>query len=281
MDTSMETGAGGSGAADAGADARGATVAGRRVPTGFTVEPFTDRCREIWARGEHVLIGVSPGNGYFSEQRLTALLRWASEAFAEVDPIVPDVSLVHTYRALGHSEERAWSYAQRDTRRVCRRIARAWTASGVPEHRHRVRTLTEFTGHPTYQALLGRVERAAERQSSVREVFLRASGKALASHLKGAAPTAGQLAEGMRYLIAEMPLCMDSPAILGVPSSVHVYHQVIPTVPLVFNELFTTQLQAYAVVRPVLPAQPPPSAPPRRSGQLPPVGPLTGVVTGP
>ncbi|MFB6601920.1 tRNA-dependent cyclodipeptide synthase [Streptomyces noursei] len=278
MDTSM--GAGGGGARDFGADARAGTVAGRRVPPGFTIEPFTDRCREIWARGEHVLIGVSPGNGYFSEQRLTGLLRWASEAFAEVDPIVPDVALVHTYRALGHPEERARSYAQRDTRRLCRRIARAWTASGVPEHRHRIRTLTEFTGDPTYRALLGRVERAAERQPSVREVFLRASGKALASHLKGATPTPEQLAEGMRYLIAEMPLCMDTPAILRVPSSVHVYHQVIPTVPLVFDELFTTPLQAYAVVRPVLPG-PPPSAPSRRSGQLPPVGPLTGVVTGP
>ncbi|MFD5748247.1 tRNA-dependent cyclodipeptide synthase [Streptomyces sp. NPDC127033] len=234
-------------------------IAGRRIPPEFTIEPYTDHCREICERGEHALIGVSPGNGYFNEQRLTALLRWASSVFDEVDPVIPDASLTHTYRALGWDPERVRISTQRETRRLRRRIARAWVAAEVPSYRHRVRVLSEFTEHPAYRSLLRRIEQVVAEKPRVRNVFRQASGLALASHLKGVEPSERQLEVGMGYLIAELPVCADTPAILGVPSSVHIYHHMIPTMPLMFEELFASPGQAFAVVRPADAA--PPSAP--------------------
>ncbi|MGW6915923.1 tRNA-dependent cyclodipeptide synthase [Kitasatospora sp. NPDC054939] len=41
------------------------------APVEFEALPFSDRCRRIWRRGDHLLIGVSPGNSYFSHRRIS------------------------------------------------------------------------------------------------------------------------------------------------------------------------------------------------------------------
>ncbi|GHH82197.1 cyclo(L-tyrosyl-L-tyrosyl) synthase [Streptomyces sulfonofaciens] len=243
-------------------------------PAEFTVEPYTANCRAIYARADHVLIGVSPGNGYFSQARLSRLLRWADGVFARVDAIVADSALVHTYRALGATPEQADIQAQRATRQTCRRIARAWQASGAPAERHHVRTLSEFVHHPRYRELLARCEETVESDAAVRSVFRRATESALASQLRArssafdpTAPTPAQVEEGMRYLMAEMPLVTDTPGILGVPSSVHVYHRMLPLVPLGFGSLFASPHQAFALVRPREDAERPPAADAPRPGE--------------
>jgi cyclo(L-tyrosyl-L-tyrosyl) synthase len=222
-----------------------------REPGCFTVEPYTENCRTIWRRAEHVLVGVSPGNGYFSEARLTALLGWADARFARVDAIVPDVSVAHTYRALGHPPETARRKARQKAGEVYRRIGRAWAAAGVPTGRRRVCLLSEFVDLPAYRTLLSRVELAVTRDAAVRATFLEAARRALTSRLKGAPPTAEQVEEGRHYLTAEMPLCLDTPSIMDVGTSVNVYHQLLPAVPLMFGSehLDMSPRQAFATVR--------------------------------
>jgi cyclo(L-tyrosyl-L-tyrosyl) synthase len=221
----------------------------------FTAEPYTANCRAILARADHALLGVSPGNGYFSEERLSRLLRWANRVFDRVDTIVPDTALVHTFTALGASPEQAAKQAGRATRRTVRRLDRAWKASGAPVERHRVRILSEFAGHPRYRQLMDRCEEAVARDAAVRDVFRRAAGAALATLMKSDGtpraprPTDRQIDTAMRYLMEEIPLATDTPGLLGVPSSVHVYHRVLPITALGFGSLFASPRQAFAVVR--------------------------------
>ncbi|WP_406512775.1 tRNA-dependent cyclodipeptide synthase [Streptomyces sp. NBC_00161] len=47
------------------------------VDASFEVLPFTRTCRHIWEDGDHVLIGVSPGNSYFGAERIGSLAGWA------------------------------------------------------------------------------------------------------------------------------------------------------------------------------------------------------------
>jgi cyclo(L-tyrosyl-L-tyrosyl) synthase len=235
----------------------------RSPDTDFTTELYTANCRTIYERADHVLIGVSPGNGYFSEERLARLLRWADGIFARVDPIVPDSAIVHTLAALGATPEQAQFRAQRATRRQCRRIERAWQASGVPAERHHVRTLSEFARNPRYVELFARCEEAISHDPEVREVFRGSAESALTSQLKltsdadTTAPTSTQVEEAMRYLVAEVPLLTDTPGVLGVPSSVHVYHRMLPVLPVVHEKLFISPRQAFAVVRPREGTEPP------------------------
>ncbi|GLW06867.1 hypothetical protein Misp01_19970 [Microtetraspora sp. NBRC 13810] len=238
-------------------------IAGRGFPAGFTIEPHTDNCRRICAEGGHALVGVSPGNGYFSEERLSHLLRWAGTAFDRVDAIIPDASLVHTHRALGEPPERALRKAAAESARTRRRVERAWQAIGVPPREQRVHLLSEFTDHPTYRALRRDAEEAVRRDAAVREVFRHAGAAALRTRLKGAEPAAHQVEEAMNYLVAEMPLCTDTPGILGVPTSVNVYHQVIPAISLLFasRALYVSPGQAFALVRPAVPEAVPEAVP--------------------
>jgi cyclo(L-tyrosyl-L-tyrosyl) synthase len=57
----------------------------------------------------------------------------------------------------------------------------------------------------------------------------------------------------MRYLVAELPLFLDSTAIFSVGSSLIFYHQPVPLAELIFaggSTLSAASQQAYAVIRP-------------------------------
>lgn len=46
------------------------------------MKPVSERCASLYEGKDHAVIGVSPFNTYFSEERLTALFKWAHESFA-------------------------------------------------------------------------------------------------------------------------------------------------------------------------------------------------------
>ncbi|MFC6879353.1 MULTISPECIES: tRNA-dependent cyclodipeptide synthase [Actinomadura] len=225
--------------------------AGAGNAASWAVVPYTSNCEHLCERAEHVLVGVSPGNGYFNRERLAGLLRWAGATFARVDAIVPDASLVHTYQALGQSPATAWKNASRKAGKTCRRIVRAWEQIGVPQHERRLHLLSEFMDHPVYVRLRAQVEKAIGADPVLREAFLEASRRVLQAYLNQE-PTDEQVEESKNYLAAEMPLCLDTPAILDVPSSVNVYHQRLPTLERMFTSphMDVSPLQGHAVVRP-------------------------------
>lgn len=53
--------------------------------SGFAIEPFSANCPAIVDSGEHVVVGVSPGNSYFSVGLLERLLEWLRDRFSQVD----------------------------------------------------------------------------------------------------------------------------------------------------------------------------------------------------
>lgn len=48
------------------------------------MSPFTKRRAATLDRRRHLVIGISPGSGFFSHEGLTALLRSADERFTRV-----------------------------------------------------------------------------------------------------------------------------------------------------------------------------------------------------
>ncbi|MET7687673.1 tRNA-dependent cyclodipeptide synthase [Streptomyces sp. NPDC005483] len=52
-----------------------------RPGEGFLATPFSRRCAGLVEAGHHVFLGIGPGNGYLSEDRLVALLRRAAARF--------------------------------------------------------------------------------------------------------------------------------------------------------------------------------------------------------
>jgi cyclo(L-tyrosyl-L-tyrosyl) synthase len=230
-----------------------------RPTTPFTVEPLTENCREILARGDHVLIGISPGNSYFSEKRITDLLRWGATSFRRIDVVIPDSAQVETWRALGRTDQEARRRARAKAARVRNRVVRAWQAAAVPGVGFAVRLLSEIATQPHYEALLLESEEAVAKDAELRESYLRVGGKALRAYLHGAQPTPEQAEAAMRYLIAETPLLVDTPGLLDVASSVAVYHQRLEFLDRIFQGRSALRMngrQGFVLAYPASPENP-------------------------
>ncbi|WP_371478441.1 tRNA-dependent cyclodipeptide synthase [Kitasatospora sp. NBC_00315] len=222
----------------------------------FVAEPYSARCRQNWQRGDHLLIGVSPGNSYFSHRRIAALVDWASESFAAVDIVHADLHVEAQYEAFGLPPANALRRAAKEVKATARRVRRGVEESGHPDVR--VHALSDFVSGAAYRRLHGAVLEALRTDRELREAAEGMARSFLAARLgEGLAPGAGQLAAGLRYIAAELPFFLDTPALLGVPSSVSCYHVQLPLTPVLFGRetgLRAVPEQGYAVVRPLAPS---------------------------
>jgi cyclo(L-tyrosyl-L-tyrosyl) synthase len=225
----------------------------------FEVTPFSTTCASIWDRGEHVLIGVSPGNGYFTHQRIGELVAWADQRFAAIDIVYADLHVDRMFAAFGYTAEHAAKRAAKDVKAVRRRILRGIDevgAAGLLNAKPRVHALSDFADEPTYRRLHARAIEALHVDDDVRRAGDAMANGFVAPRLPdGAEMTSEQRRTCVDYIAAELPFFVDTPAILGVRSSVSCYHTVLPMTEVLFSRRTAFRAepdQAYAVVRPTV-----------------------------
>jgi cyclo(L-tyrosyl-L-tyrosyl) synthase len=219
----------------------------------------------VYEEGEHVVVGVSPGNSYFGVELLTGLLRWLTGEFRRVDAVVPDAAVIHTYLALGYPQEKARKKAHAETSVLRNRVARAWQAAGGPRPGDGLHMMSALAAAPAYQRLHTAAETALGEDAALRDACARTSHEVLRSRLGSASPTATQVTTGMRYILAELPFFLGSAEIFGAPSSVCFYHQPIPLAGTLFSRtsgLLPAPSQGYATIRPAVRPLPRPAARP-------------------
>lgn len=220
----------------------------------FTVEPLTENCQAVCARGEHALVGVSPGNSYFSEERLTDLLGWAASLFRRVDVMIPDSAQLHTWLALGYAPGKARRKAYGEASRIYNRVTRAWQAIGAPEDvEFGLHRLSEIEVRPAYRSLLRKSEDAVDDDPETRESYYRVVRQVLRNHLHGMEPTEAQTAEAARYLIAETPFLTHTPQVMEVDSSTAIYQHRVEFIDRIYagqTPLSRHEHQAFVVARP-------------------------------
>ncbi|WP_431872112.1 tRNA-dependent cyclodipeptide synthase [Nocardiopsis eucommiae] len=191
----------------------------------FRASPFTPSCGLLVERGDHALIGISAGNGYFSQQRLAQLLTWTGHRFTAVDLLYADLHLDTMYLASGDDGAHAARRTARALRDVRRRVRRAVEAASDVPARVRVLALSETVDLPGYRSALERIDRRIGEDPRVR--------RACEEHVRrvvggGVAAPDARFAAGMSYLRAELPFLLSTPEVLSVPSSVCCYHELLP-----------------------------------------------------
>jgi cyclo(L-tyrosyl-L-tyrosyl) synthase len=221
-------------------------------PSPYEALPFSDRCRRVWDRGDHLLIGVSPGNSYFSVPRIAELIRWGREFFAGVDVVYADLHVEAQFEAFGHPPEQARRRAAKEVKTTARRIERGVAEAG--RDGVGVHALSDFLDDAEYQRLRARIGRALTEDPEFRGAAEGMARGFLAGRLApGESVTAEQLAAGLRYICAELPFFLDTPRLLDVASSISCYHVELPLTPVLFGRgegLRAEPEQGYAVVRP-------------------------------
>ncbi|MDJ0344418.1 tRNA-dependent cyclodipeptide synthase [Streptomyces sp. H10-C2] len=219
----------------------------------FTVEPFTGASRLIWEQRQHVVCGISPGNSYFQLARLTDLLGWLCEEFAQVDVVIPDSALEHTYHALGYDPQRAAKKTRGEINVLCNRVARAWKSNGGPRAVDGLHRMSDLASGAVYREKLAECEQALNEDSVLWQTCAEMSREVLAARGHDGPLTADQIERAMRYLTAELPFFLASSDIFGVPSSLNFYHRQLPLAELIFSGKSLIQAsprQAYATIRP-------------------------------
>jgi cyclo(L-tyrosyl-L-tyrosyl) synthase len=236
------------------------TDTGRDTAAGlFTVRPYTAHCQVIHAEGAHAVIGVSPGNSYFSAQRVTDLARWGVARFDQVDFVYTDLHVAEMYEASGYTADDARRKAVKNLRGVRAKVTGAVAAVDPEGRRLRAHPMSAFLDNPAYRDIHRHLRDRLETDADFRATCNALVDTFLSSKvLNGKAPTARQREVCVEYVCAEAPLFLDTPAILGVPSSLNCYHQLLPMAELLYSRgsgLRASRNQGHAIVTPAARAE--------------------------
>ena len=223
----------------------------------MAVTPLSSRCAELVERAEHACFGISPFNGYFSTARIRELAAWGLTRFERVDFFVPDAPSAFTLEALGYAPERAAWKARRQGQYTRNKIVTALEPLGVVDAGARVLGWAELEANVEFVRLHERELRRYGQEAAFRDMCREATGWVLAGKFPpGRAPEADQVERAVRYFLAELPLFLDTPSIVGAEASVFCYHRP----PEVLRRLYGGELnwrpaggQGFAVVVPAGP----------------------------
>ncbi|WP_233415460.1 tRNA-dependent cyclodipeptide synthase [Streptomyces sp. N35] len=197
---------------------------------------------------------VSPGNSYFSAQRIQDLALWGLALFRRVDFVYTDLHVAEMYEAFGYAPDDARRKFVKNLRGVRAKVNNAVEALDPEGRRLRAQPMSSFTDNPAYREihshLQGRLAHDADFRATcdaLVDTFL--SDKVL----DGKQATPHQREVCLEYVCAEAPLFLDTPAILGVPSSLNCYHQLLPMAELLYSRghgLRASRNQGHAIVTP-------------------------------
>jgi cyclo(L-tyrosyl-L-tyrosyl) synthase len=227
----------------------------KTAPELFRTQPYTQQCEVMAKEGAHAVIGVSSGNSYFSAQRVTDLARWGAAHFAQVDLVYTDLFVGEMFEALGYAPDDACRKAVKNLRGVRAKVTAAARDVDPTGSRVRARALSALAAIPAYQAIHGNLVNLLEADPEFRATCDSLVGAFLSAKLlHGQAATHRQREVCLKYVCAEAPLFLDTPAILGVPSSLNCYHQLLPMAELLYARgagLRASRNQGHAVITPV------------------------------
>ncbi|MFV0132820.1 tRNA-dependent cyclodipeptide synthase [Streptomyces sp. HMX87] len=219
----------------------------------FTVRPYTSHCRVIEQEAHHAVIGVSPGNGFFTADTVTGLAHWAADRFARADIVYTDLYVADMYEALGYEPDDARRKAVKNLRGVRAKVKAAALSADPEGVRVRAQPVSALTGRPEYRRLSHRLETLMADDPVLRMTVADLVNRFLRDKVTGQDATQRQWEVCTRYILAELPLFIDSPAIFDVASSLNCYHQVLPLADLLYGPghgLRASRNQGHGIITP-------------------------------
>lgn len=194
------------------------------------MKPVSRICASIYEAKSHAMIGVSPFNSYFSEERLTALFTWANSNFDAFHIFVPDKATKYTLEAAGYSEVKARRKARRQANYLLNKIERALLKADPALDMSLVLTNSVLSLNDSYKGLLDFVEARFAGDRDFKRQCLECTRWVLENQVEAVEQVdEAALMHAVRYFLEEMPLFMNSASIVGTYSSLFCYHQ-CPTI---------------------------------------------------
>lgn len=219
---------------------------------GLEILPVGKKSASIYARKNHVFIGASPFNSYFSIENLVILIRWALDNFEHMHIFVPDNISVFTLMAKGYTEEKALQKTRRQDSYLRNKVFRAFNEAGISDldAAKMFIPLSELYENPYYKRLYEECLVRFDTDPEFRNNCLSTCSWVL-NNKEGDSSFTGKAYDlAVQYFLREFPLFQDVPHILGVNSSLFVYHSIPPYLnELYLNSAMISSDQGFLVVK--------------------------------
>ncbi len=194
-------------------------------------QPMTARCENHLKARKHVCFGISPFNSYFSEARIAQLAQWGNEEFDGMHFFIPDIPSIYTLEAMGYDSAKAEWKARRQNQYLYNKTVKALTQIGIPSSQVQGMILnwSVLSSIPRFNVVCLEVQKLFEEDREFRESCIEATSWVLEGKLPSRSTiTEVQARHAVKYLLSEIPVFLDTPAILEVETSVFCYHQCVP-----------------------------------------------------
>jgi cyclo(L-tyrosyl-L-tyrosyl) synthase len=217
--------------------------------------PLTNSCVRSFKVREHACIGISPFNSYFSEEMILKLVRWATSNFKSHHLFVPDKPASYTLEALGYDKKKADKKARRQANYLHNKIKRAYDKLDIIgcEYERSILNWEKLENSDSYAEVFKNVTNLYENDEEFRTDCRAASRWVLQRKIDDKKLCEESIDKACQYLIAEIPLFIDSRRIVGVSNSVFCYHQTIEFLDKLFSGVYQCKPEAgqgFVVIEP-------------------------------
>jgi cyclo(L-tyrosyl-L-tyrosyl) synthase len=204
--------------------------------------PISPMCEKILKEREHVLIGISPFNSYYSEENIEKLVIWGHTRFKNFHVFVPDTLPYSNFLAIGYPHNKALTKTKRQARYLLNKVNRVLlklTSSTITDDK--IITISKVSQNMAYCGLYNACLEKYTHDMDFKKTCQAASSMLLKSYTSNV--TEQMLDVASKYLLGELPFYIDTPGILGVKTSLFVYHESIDF----FVNLYANRRQYFVV----------------------------------
>mmetsp|Transcript_15693 Transcript_15693/g.21881 ORF Transcript_15693/g.21881 Transcript_15693/m.21881 type:complete len:235 (-) Transcript_15693:123-827(-) len=193
--------------------------------------------QEVLQNQGAILCGLSLGNSYYSQSRVTSIMKFFANKASIVFPFIPGRISSHTYKALGASNPE--TQARNNYSRMLKNTQAAiQEAEGGPCSFQIISWDKDIANHSCYLQSLENVRELYELNQEFRNDVRDMTAKMISKKIE---PTEEAIEEGKEYVLKECAFYVVSPEVLGVPAIGFVYHTEWPMLNKLVNGHYGTK----------------------------------------
>jgi cyclo(L-tyrosyl-L-tyrosyl) synthase len=185
--------------------------------------PIGQQSKLIYKEKKHILIGISPFNSYFSEERIFRLTEWAFKNFESVHLFIPDFISSYTLQAIGYEKQDAERKTKRQDCYLRNKAAKALSRLGKSEDT--IVTISALLSNVRYQEVYNHCLSMFDTNKEFKDACIQTAHHILSLSEKVDEITEEKINIAVKYFLHEFPLFIKTSYILQVKSSVFAYNK--------------------------------------------------------
>ncbi len=176
---------------------------------------------------EYPIIGMSPGNSYFTDEVIKNLLKTTIDHFEKVAVLIPDIPAISTYIALGYPENRA----RRDKAIPKGNALRNRVQKAMAELKYEAEQVkivdweSEIESNLSYQEYYKTIENLYKENHEFHNAVNKTSHAVIENSLKVPEDTQKAAQIAAHYLLSELAFLEFAPSFLSADKVTYIYHK--------------------------------------------------------